>query len=121
MPEPSITLSAKPSNNDDPIELVAGLSTEALERCLFRANRHTEVGNRLLAFYLNDMQVRGIHQQCGYRSAVHYAVERLDMHRRRAQMLVAVGSALLKLRTIFDTTPATHSDIPVSGEQRFMT
>ena len=58
------------------------------------------MGHRLLAFYLNDMQARGIHQLCGFRSAVHYAVERLDMHRRKAQMLVAVGSVLLQLRGI---------------------
>ncbi|MHC4853737.1 MAG: HNH endonuclease, partial [Planctomycetota bacterium] len=88
------------ARNEGGIDLVAGLPSGDLERCLLRANRHTEVGHRLLAFYLNEVQERGVHQLWGYSSAVHYAVERLDMHRRKAQMLVAVGAALLRLRAI---------------------
>ncbi|MHC4854747.1 MAG: hypothetical protein ACYTF5_22340, partial [Planctomycetota bacterium] len=88
------------AENQEGIELVAGLPSGDLERCLLQANRHTEVGHRLLAFYLNEVQQRGVHQLWGYSSAVHYAVERLDMHRRKAQMLVAVGATLLRLRAI---------------------
>ncbi|MEE9125775.1 MAG: HNH endonuclease signature motif containing protein, partial [Planctomycetota bacterium] len=92
--------SVPPDLEEEAVELVAGLSSGDLEQCLQQAHRDTEVGHRQLAFYLHDMQARGVHQLLGYRSAVHYAVERLDMHRRKAQMLVAVGSALLRLRVV---------------------
>lgn len=92
--------SAAPEAAENRRELVAGLPAEELEVRLLRAHRETEVGHRLLAFYLHEMQNRGLHQWLGFRSAVHYAVERLDMCRRKAQLLVAVGSALLKLRAV---------------------
>ncbi|MEE9126980.1 MAG: hypothetical protein V3U11_07555, partial [Planctomycetota bacterium] len=89
-----------PDMKEEGLELVAGLPSGELERRLLQVHRDTEVGHRQLAFYLNDMQARGIYQLLGYRSAVHCAVERLDMHRRKAQMLVAVGAALLRLRVL---------------------
>ncbi len=92
--------SVSPDLKEEELELVAGLSSGELEQCLQQAHRDTEVGHRRLAFYLHEMQARGLHQILGYRSAIHYAVERLDMHRRKAQMLVAVGSALLRLRVV---------------------
>ena len=88
------------SRDEAGIELVAGLPSGELEQRLLQAHRETEVGHRQLAFYLHEMQARGVHQLFGYRSAVHYAVDRLDMHRRKAQMLVAVGAALLRLPAI---------------------
>ncbi|MHC5070586.1 MAG: HNH endonuclease [Planctomycetota bacterium] len=88
------------SRDDEGLELVAGLPSGELEQCLLQAHREMEVGHRQLAFYLHEMQARGVHQLFGYRSAVHYAMDRLDMCRRKAEMLVAVGAALLRLRAI---------------------
>ena len=81
-------------------ELVAGLPSAQLEQRLLQAHRATEVGHRLLAFYLHDMQTRGVHQVLGFRSAAHFAMERLDMCRAKAHKLVAVGSALRGLRVV---------------------
>jgi hypothetical protein len=82
------------------IHMIPGLPSGDLEQRLLQVHRETEVGHRALAFYLNDMQARGVHQLLGFRSAVHYAVERLDMCRRKAHKLLAVGSALLRLQVI---------------------
>ena len=59
------------TQNAEGIELVAGLRSEELERRLLQAHRETEVGHRQLAFYLHEMQARGVHQRLGYCSAVH--------------------------------------------------
>jgi hypothetical protein len=82
------------------VEMVQGLDPEELQRRLLISRRLSEVGHRAVAFYLHDMQERGLHQLFGFRSAVHYAMERLELRRRMAQMFVAVGGALLRLQQV---------------------
>jgi len=46
------------------------------------------------------MQARGVHQETGHSSAVHYAAAREGLSRREARDLVAVGAALDELPAI---------------------
>ncbi|HGY91143.1 MAG TPA: hypothetical protein ENK43_08240, partial [Planctomycetes bacterium] len=79
------------------LRLQANLAPQPLARALRRSNRQTDCGRRALAYYLFDMQDRGVHQLLGFASATHFAVERLDMKRRTARDLIAVGRALAEL------------------------
>jgi len=82
------------------VELRPGLAARRLERAVLAADREAAVGRRAVAFYLHDMQDRGVHQLLGFASAVHFAIERLEMKRRTARELVAVGRALTELRLL---------------------
>ena len=90
-----------PSRDDDgaqPLaDLVPGLGAQEIDRELRLADRETDVGNRRLAFYLADMDSRGISQLLGFPTATAYAVKRLEMGRRHAQELIAAGRALEEL------------------------
>ncbi|HGY90541.1 MAG TPA: hypothetical protein ENK43_05150 [Planctomycetes bacterium] len=44
------------------IRLQANLAPQPLARALRRSNRQTDCGRRALAYYLYDMQDRGVHQ-----------------------------------------------------------
>jgi Holliday junction DNA helicase RuvB len=79
------------------IDLVAGLAPKEIDRELRLADRQTDAGNRRLAFYLADMETRGVCQILGYPTATAYAVKRLEMGRRHAQQLIAIGRALEEL------------------------
>ncbi len=50
--------------------------------------------NRALAFYLHEVQHRGLHQFAGCRTAAQFAASQLGMGRRAARDLVAVGGFL---------------------------
>ncbi|MFT7618110.1 MAG: Holliday junction DNA helicase RuvB [Planctomycetota bacterium] len=89
-----------PTNEIDTIHLHFGLDAEALECALVSYNRKSDVARRALAFYLDDMHSRGLHQSLGFVSAVQFACQRLDMSRRLARTLIAVGSALRDLPLI---------------------
>lgn len=82
------------------LQLVAGLSPEEVQHRLRDANRATDLGHRMLAFYLHEMQERRLHQLSGHSSAVHYATARLGMSRRRARQLVAAGRELTELSEV---------------------
>ena len=56
--------------------------------------------HRVTAFYLHEIDERGLHQIAGYRSAVQYAVQRHGMSRREARDLLAAGRALQELPEI---------------------
>jgi Holliday junction DNA helicase RuvB len=86
----------------DPIELVPDLDAPRLDAKLRGASRRTDVGHRELAFYLAEMQQRGLHQMLGFTSAVDYAARKLLMNRRTAQELLTVGRALEELDLIDD-------------------
>lgn len=86
-----------PATHPQTIRLVRGLSESLVRRELGKASRHCDVGHRALAFYLHEMQSRGLHQSTGHSSAVHYAAARLGLHRRTARDLVSVGTALSAL------------------------
>ncbi|HGY90490.1 MAG TPA: AAA family ATPase, partial [Planctomycetes bacterium] len=79
------------------IRLQANLGPKPLAQALRRSNRQTDCGRRALAYYLFDMQDRGVHQLLGFASAAHFAVETLDMKRRTARDLINVGRALAEL------------------------
>src|SRR5262245_13529675 len=81
-------------------DLVPGLGAQEIDRELRLADRTTDVGNRCLAFYLADMESRGISQLLGFPNATAYAVKRLEMSRRHAQQLIAAGRALEELPKI---------------------
>ncbi len=82
------------------IRLRPGLDVKGLEDALVRSSRSFDVSRRALAFYLDDMQRRGLHQALGFSSAVHFARQRLSMSRRQARDLVRVGGALRELLKI---------------------
>jgi len=79
------------------VRLVLGLSGKRVRIQLDRANRLADAGKRALAFYLYDMQQRGLHQETGHQSAVQYAVDRLAMKRETARDLLAAGRLLAEL------------------------
>ncbi len=92
-------MSVAPKSRDEipAVHLHFGLDAKALEGALLLHNRTCDAARRALAFYLHDMQSRGLHQALGFVSAVQFARQRLDMSRRLARTLIAVGSALREL------------------------
>ncbi|MFT7620557.1 MAG: Holliday junction DNA helicase RuvB, partial [Planctomycetota bacterium] len=84
------------------LHLHFGLDAEALEKTILLHNRTHDAARRALAFYLDDMQSRGLHQSLGFVSAVQFARQRLDMSRRMARTLIAVGKHLRDLPLIDD-------------------
>ncbi len=89
------------SDNSDPVlQLTSGLPIDEVHRRLREASRATDLGHRMLAFYLHEMQERRLFQTSGHSSAIHYATTRLGMSRRRARELVAAGRMLEQLEEI---------------------
>ena len=82
------------------IELCEGLPVEELHERLAFVHRLGESANRALAFYLCDMQERGVHVSTGDASAAEYAANKLGMMPRTARELIQVGKALLELDLI---------------------
>lgn len=80
--------------------LTAGLPARELVGRLIAAVRGTDVGHRELAFYLADMDARGVHQMLGFASVAQFAEQRLELARRTAFELIAVGKALEELPRI---------------------
>ena len=56
------------------VSFKSGLSLEAMEVELALGNEFSDVGQMIRAFYLHDMQSRGLHQQAEHQSAARYAV-----------------------------------------------
>src|SRR5262245_45302768 len=81
-------------------DLIQGLGAKEIDRELRLADLQSDVGTRRLAFYLADMEKRGICQLLGYATATVYAVQRLEMGRRHVQQLIAAGRALEELPKI---------------------
>jgi Holliday junction DNA helicase RuvB len=80
--------------------LIRGLGPDPLAARLRAPVRTTGFGHRELSFYLADMDARGIHQYFGFAKAAQYAEEKLDLGRRTALELIAVGHALEELPKI---------------------
>lgn len=93
-------MTQKESTTTLTLQLIAGLPPEEVQERLRDANRATDLGHRMLAFYLHEMQDRRLFQLSGHSSAVHYATTRLGMRRRRARQLVAAGAMLSELTEI---------------------
>jgi Holliday junction DNA helicase RuvB len=92
--------STEPCPSRPSFDLVPGLGAHEIDRELRLADRQTDVGTRRLAFYLADMETRGVCQLLGYATATVYAVRRLEMGKRHAQQLIAAGRALEDLPRI---------------------
>ncbi len=82
-------MSIAPKSQDEipAVHLRFGLDAQELEGTLLLHNRSSDVARRALAFYLHDMQSRGLHQTLGFVSAVQFARQRLEMSRRLALLL----------------------------------
>lgn len=80
--------------------LVQGLPLSELHARLQMGMRLEDTGQRVLAFYLNEMEVGRLYQATGHGSTAHYAEARLGMDRRRTSELTSVGKKLLTLPAI---------------------
>lgn len=86
--------------DDGETAMLPGLPAEEVARRLARAGRREEVGQRVLAFYLVEMDERRLYQATGHGSTAHYAEARLDLDRRRTSELLRVGRVLLELTEV---------------------
>jgi hypothetical protein len=89
------------------VGLVSGLPLTEIHSRLSTGLRLHDTGQRLLAFYLHEMDVGRLYQATGHSSTAHYALARLGMDRRRTSELIAVGRKLLTLPVI-DTAFCAH-------------
>ncbi len=81
-------------------EMRAGLPVEEVRARLGEAARREETGQRVLAFYLVEMDARRLYQASGHGSTAHYAEVRVGIDRRRTAELLRVGGRLLELREV---------------------
>jgi hypothetical protein len=82
------------------LNLTSGLPAERIDERLRRASRIADVGQRAVAFYLAELQSRGLCQALGFPTAAAYAVQVLGMSARTARELVQVGMRLEKLERL---------------------
>ncbi len=80
--------------------LEEGLPLEEVERRLGLAYATAGLKHRVVAFYLAEIDARGLHQLAGCRSTPKYAAARFGMSRREAHDLLVAGKALLGLTLI---------------------
>jgi Holliday junction DNA helicase RuvB len=78
----------------DYLVLEEGLPFPEVERRIRLAHADAGLQNRALAFYLDEVSARGLHQLAGCRTAVQYAVSRFGMGQRAARDLIALGGFL---------------------------
>ncbi len=81
-------------------EMKAGLPAEEVRCRLARASRREETGQRVLAFYLVEMDGRRLYQASGHGGTEQYAELRLGIDRRRTAELLRVGRKLLELAEV---------------------
>jgi len=84
------------------VELRPGLEVAEVHALLAQGLQLRDSGNRILAFYLTEMDARRLHQASGHASTVHFAEEVLGLDRRRTGELLSVGRKLLTLPAIDD-------------------
>jgi Holliday junction DNA helicase RuvB len=84
----------------DLLVLRTGLPAEDVDRRIGLAYAMAGIKHRIVAFYLADIDARGLQQTHGYRSTAQYAASRFGMSRREARDLLTVGKALLELPRI---------------------
>jgi hypothetical protein len=70
------------------LDFVSGLGHLELDRRLVRANDASGLSQRIMAFYLFDMDDRRASQLLGFKTARHYAMDRLGLPKRRANELI---------------------------------
>ena len=74
-----------------------GLAADRVDDHLARYRRLHDIGHRGMAFYLLEVQERGLHQVFGYESTVEYAQHRHDLDERRTRELLHAGARLREL------------------------
>ena len=77
--------------------MVAGLGVEQVDRRLKGAVRAGDRSQRVAAFYLAEVEERGLYQAFGCPSVVAYAVRELGMRRRTVRELLTAGRRLGEL------------------------
>jgi len=82
------------------VGLQEGLGADEVHSRLRVALRLGETGQRILAFYLNEVDLRRLHPSWGCSSTAHYAEDRLGLDRRRTSELLAAARKLLTLPAI---------------------
>ena len=82
--------------------LEEGLPLEEVEKRIGVAYAGGGLRHRVVAFYLREIELRGLHQLAGFRSVSAYAAARFGMSQREARDLLAVGRALVELPVIDD-------------------
>lgn len=83
------------------VGLVEGLPRRQLCINLEIAARLGDTGQGMLAFYLSEMQRRSAQKLTGHDTTVQYAVQRLDLSKRRARELVRTGNKLRDLPLVW--------------------
>jgi 5-methylcytosine-specific restriction endonuclease McrA len=84
----------------DALSLEAGLPIDEVRQRIGLAYAAAGLKHRVVAFYLADVDARGLHQMDGCASAAQWAAQRFSMSRREARDLLAAGKALVDLTEI---------------------
>jgi len=84
----------------DAVDLREGLAVDEVHLRLEQGLGLQETGQRILAFYLTEMEARRLHQETGHATTLQYAEDCLELDRRRTRELLSVGKKLLALPRI---------------------
>ena len=84
------------------LTLQEGLSLADIEQRIGVAYAAAGLRHRVVAFYLQQVNARGLHQLAGFKSTPRYGMARFGMSRREARELLAAGKALQNLPLIDD-------------------
>ncbi|MHC4100021.1 MAG: AAA family ATPase [Planctomycetota bacterium] len=91
---------APPQDVPEALALQEGLPVAEVEQRIGLAYAAAGLKHRVVAFYLQDLDARRLHQLGGCRTTAQYAAHRFGMSRREARDLLAAGKALLELPEI---------------------
>jgi hypothetical protein len=80
--------------------LIRGLPPSEIEARLLTFLRPNDTSQRMLAFYLHEMDTGRRYEESGHTSTAHYAEEELGLDWRDTDALVAIGRKLLTLPAI---------------------
>jgi Holliday junction DNA helicase RuvB len=84
----------------DALALETGLTFDEVKQRIGLAYATAGLKHRVVAFYLAEVEARGLHQLDGCRSVSQWAAHRFGMCRREARHLLAAGRALADLPEI---------------------
>lgn len=84
----------------DGIEMKQGLAYAEVDRRFRTSARLSDCSQRVMAFYLVEVEEHGLYSVEGYSGTVEYAAEAVGIDRRRTWELIRVGRRLLELRKV---------------------
>lgn len=84
----------------DLFQLRQGLTLPQMKQRIAVAYAGAGLRHRVVAFYLQQVEARGLHQLEGFRGTAQWAGRHFAMSRREARELLAAGKALLELPRI---------------------